>query len=77
MKKLLVFGLLSLSAQAFSQTCYVDMVDRYSRVVRTFTGWGDPDTCLEGMKECRKSIRLDYSNNLLFHQCPIPYLSQS
>jgi len=63
MKKLLVFGLLSLSAQAFSQTCYVDMVDRYNRVVRTFTGYGDADTCLEGMKECRKSIRLDYSNN--------------
>ena len=63
MKKLFVLGLLSLSAEAFSQTCYVDMVDRYSRVVRTFTGYGDQNSCLEGMKECRKSIRFDYSNN--------------
>jgi hypothetical protein len=63
MKKLFVLGLLSLSAQAFSQTCYVDMVDRYSRVVRTFTAYGDQNTCIEGMKECRKSIRFDYSNN--------------
>ena len=63
MKKLIVFGLLSLSAQAFAQTCYVDMVDNYNRVVRTFTGFGDANTCLEGMKECRKSIRFDYSNN--------------
>jgi len=63
MKKIFVIGLLSLSASAFSQTCYVDMVDNYSRVIRTFTGWGDANTCIEGMKECRKSIRLDYSNN--------------
>lgn len=59
MKKLFVLGLLSLSAQAFSQTCYVDMVDRYNRVVRSYTGWGDANTCLEGMKECRKAIRLE------------------
>lgn len=63
MKKIVLLGLLSLSATSFAQTCYVDMVDRYSRVVRTFTGFGDPNTCLEGMKECRKSIRLDYSSN--------------
>lgn len=62
MKKLLVLVLLSLSATAFSQTCYVNMVDRYDRVVRTFAARGS-DTCLEAMKECRKSIRLDYSRD--------------
>ncbi len=63
MKKLIVLGLLSLSAQAFAQTCEVDMVDRYNRVVRTFRAYGNDDSCVEGMKQCRKSIRLDYSNN--------------
>jgi len=63
MKKIMLIGLLSLSATAFSQTCTVDMVDRYDRVVRSFRSYGDPNTCLESMKECRKSIRLDYSNN--------------
>jgi hypothetical protein len=63
MKKIMLLGLLSLSATAFGQTCNVDMVDRYDRVVRTFRSYGDPNTCLESMKECRKSIRLDYSNN--------------
>lgn len=56
-----LFTLLALSIMslpAFSQVCYVDMVDRYNRVVSTFTGYGDPGTCLEGMKECRKTIRL-------------------
>jgi hypothetical protein len=58
MKKLLLLCLFSLSATAFGQTCYVDMVDRYNRVVTTYTGWGDPGTCMEGMKECRKAIRM-------------------
>jgi hypothetical protein len=61
------FGLLALalmSLPAFSQTCYVDMVHTPSgRVVRSFTAYGDPSTCQEGMKECRKSIRFDYSSN--------------
>ncbi len=61
------FGLLVLacmSLPAFSQTCYVDMIQTQSgRVVRSFTAYGDPATCQEGMKECRKSIRFDYSNN--------------
>lgn len=63
MKKLMFLGLLSLSATSFAQTCMVDMVDRYDRVIRTFTAFGDRDTCIEGMKECRKSIRLDYSRD--------------
>lgn len=63
MKKLMFLGLLSLSATSFAQTCFVDMVDRYDRVIRTFTAYGDQNTCIEGMKECRKSIRLDYSND--------------
>lgn len=61
------FGLLALalmSLPAFSQTCYVDMVHTPSgRVVRSFTAYGDPSSCQEGMKECRKSIRFDYSSN--------------
>ena len=64
MKKLLVFVLLSLSAQAFSQTCYVDLVDKTTlRILRSFTAVGNPDGCTEGMRECRKAIRFDYSNN--------------
>jgi hypothetical protein len=63
MKKILVLGLLSLSAAAFSQTCEVDMVQNGNRVIRTFRAYGNDNTCIEGMKECRKSIRLDYSNN--------------
>lgn len=59
MKQLFLFAILCLSAQAFSQTCEVDMVDRYSRVVRTFRAYGNDNSCIEGMKQCRKSIRLD------------------
>jgi hypothetical protein len=58
------FGLLVLACMsfpAFSQTCYVDMIQTQSgRVVRSFTAYGDPSSCQEGMKECRKSIRFDY-----------------
>jgi hypothetical protein len=64
MKKFLFLALATLSAQTFAQVCEVDMIDTFNdRVVRTFRAYGDPNTCIEGMKECRKSIRLDYSNN--------------
>lgn len=59
MKFFVLLTLVTLSLPAFSQTCYVDMVDRYQRVVRTYTGQGDQNTCIEGMKECRKAIRLE------------------
>lgn len=58
MKKLILFAVLSLSSQVFAQVCEVDMTDRYNRTVRTFRAYGDPNTCIEGMKECRKTIRL-------------------
>lgn len=58
MVKTLALGLLTLSASAFAQTCRVDMVDNYSqRIIQTFRAYGD-QTCLEGMKQCRKEIRL-------------------
>lgn len=58
MKKLIILALAGLSAQAaFSQVCEVDMINRYNRVVRTFTAYGDPNHCVEAMKECRKTIR--------------------
>lgn len=64
MKFLALLTFATLSFSAFSQTCYVDMVVKNSnRVVRSFTSYGDPNSCLEGMKECRKSIRLDYSSS--------------
>lgn len=58
MKRLILLALLSLSSQVLAQVCEVDMTDRYNRVVRTFRAYGDPNSCIEGMKECRKTIRL-------------------
>ena len=63
MKRVLVLALLSLSVSAFAQICEVNMVYRKTQVLRTFRAYGDPSSCFEGMKECRKSIRLDYSRN--------------
>lgn len=59
MKNLFALMTLSLmSLPAFSQTCYVDMVDHYGRAVRTFAAQDAGNSCMEGMKECRKAIRL-------------------
>lgn len=59
------FGLLVLacmSLPAFSQTCYVDLIQAQSgRVLRSYTAYGDPSSCQEGMKQCRKAIRFDYT----------------
>lgn len=63
MKRLLAFTLLSLSVSAFAQVCEVDLVYRNNQILRTFRAYGDPATCIEGMKECRKAIRFDYSSN--------------
>ncbi len=41
----------------------IDVVDNYNRIIRTFTAFGDQESCIEGMKECRKSIRLEYSRD--------------
>lgn len=53
----MLLGLLSLSATAFGQTCRVDMIDSFGRTIQTFRAYGDIDSCIEGMKECRKTIR--------------------
>lgn len=58
MKLLPVFALAIMSSGAFAQVCEVDMVDRYNRVIQTFRAYGEPSSCVEGMKECRKAIRL-------------------
>lgn len=58
MKKILLLALTGLSFSSFAQICQVDMVDRYHRVIRQFTAYGD-ESCFEGMKECRKTIRMD------------------
>ncbi len=58
MKFLSVLAFAALSSSAFAQICEVDMVDRYNRVIRTFRAYGQQDACIEGMKECRKTIRL-------------------
>jgi hypothetical protein len=64
MKKMILLAVVAISASsAFAQTCEVNMVDRYNRVVRYFRAYGDQNSCVEGMKQCRKAIRLDYSNN--------------
>jgi hypothetical protein len=63
MKRILALGLLSLSVSAFAQVCEVDLVYRNNQILRTFRAYGDPATCQEGMKECRKAIRFDYSSN--------------
>ena len=59
MKQLFLFAILCMSAQVFAQTCEVDMTDRYNRVVRTYRAYGNDNTCIEGMKQCRKAIRLE------------------
>lgn len=63
MKKLVIAGLMTLSASAFAQTCYVDLTYRINTVVRTFHSYPGDANCIEAMKECRKAIRFDYSNH--------------
>lgn len=59
MKSLLALSLMSFAFSAAAQICEVDQVDRYNRVVRTFRAQGDPSSCVEGMKQCRKDIALN------------------
>lgn len=64
MKLIGLVALAMMSLPAFSQTCYVDLIQKNSgRVLRSFTAYGDASSCVEGMKECRKAIRFDYSSN--------------
>jgi hypothetical protein len=84
-KKILLLALFSLSTtSAFSQTCTVKMVDiRSQQTIQTFRAFGDPSSCVEGMRECRKQIRLQnrYGMADCFVQgsvqpSPIPYPQQ-
>lgn len=59
MKTFLALSFLSFALPAAAQICHVDQVDRYNRVIRTFTAYGDANSCVEGMKECRKDIALN------------------
>lgn len=60
MKNFFLLAVLAMSAQtAFAQTCEVDMVYNQRTVVRTYRVLGTPGSCVEGLKECRKAIRLD------------------
>lgn len=51
--------LLTVSAGAMAQTCYVDMVDRYERTIRSYTSFDANQGCKEGMKQCRLAIRTE------------------
>jgi hypothetical protein len=55
--KILTFGLLFLSQFAVAQTCLVDMVNRNNRVIQTFRSYDNSNSCMEGMKQCRLTIR--------------------
>lgn len=62
MKNFFLLAVLAMSAQsAFAQyqQCEVDMVYNNRTVVRTYRVPGTPGSCVEGLKECRKAIRLD------------------
>jgi hypothetical protein len=62
--KLLMAALLLMSVQTFAQVCEVELVDtQTNQIIKTFRTHGDLSRCLEGMKDCRKSIRLEYSKN--------------
>ena len=67
MKLFALLALASMSLSAFSQTCYVDMVVKNSgRVVRSFTAYGDPNSCMEGSvgKTCTTRFNLKRSQKV-------------
>lgn len=45
------------SVSAFAGYCEVDMVNRYNRVVRTYTSYDEYQGCKEAMKQCRFANR--------------------
>ena len=56
---LLAAAMTMMSASAFALQCEVDMVDsRTNRLITTIRAYDMGDDCKEGMKECRKEIRL-------------------
>jgi len=64
MKKLFAFALLTLAGSAFAQQrCTVELRQYNNRVIERYTVYGQPGSCIEGMKQCRKDIRLQYSRN--------------
>src|SRR5665647_3930156 len=44
---------------SYGASCYADMIYLNNRVIRSYAGFD----CQEAMKECRKSIRMEYSAN--------------
>lgn len=60
MKKMILAAAMAVSAtSAFANICEVDMVDnRTNRRITTMRAYDFNDGCKEGMKECRKEIRL-------------------
>lgn len=58
-KVLLAAAMTMMSVSAFALQCEVDMVDsRTNRLITTIRAYDYGDDCKEGMKECRKEIRL-------------------
>ncbi len=56
---LLAAAMTMMSASAFALQCEVDMVDsRTNRLITTIRAYDYGDGCKEGMKECRKEIRI-------------------
>jgi hypothetical protein len=59
MMKSFFFLLIAFSTSAFANICDVDMVDNYTgRVIDRFREYDYDGTCREGLKECKKQIRL-------------------
>lgn len=59
MSKLFIAAVMSLSTSAFANVCHVDMVDTYTnRLIERFRSYDEFDGCKEGMKACRKEIRM-------------------
>lgn len=56
MKLLTALFFASVSLSAFSQTCYVDLVNAQNRVIQSFIGQGH---CIEELKHCRKLVRFE------------------
>lgn len=59
MNKLLIAAVMTLSTSAFANVCHVDMVDTLTgRLIERFRSYDDFEGCKEGMKDCRKEIRM-------------------
>lgn len=55
--KILTLAFLLMSQFVLAQTCLVDMINRSNRVIQTFRSNDHNNSCMEGMKQCRLTIR--------------------